>query len=148
MAKKKTVYTCSFCGHQSPKWMGRCPDCSQWNSFYEEVQNDSRLIQNVLGLSQAANPPRPISHIKQDSEQRISTHIGELDRVLGGGIVRGAVILIGGDPGIGKVVYAGPGHTLPYWRFGEERVCGDDHLMPKLLQRFNQARCRRAKAGK
>lgn len=99
MSKTKTIYTCSFCGHQTPKWLGKCPDCDQWNTFYEEVQTKTtrRSYDNSI-----ENHPVSINKIISTTDNRITTGINELDRVLGGGMVRGAVILIGGDPGIGK----------------------------------------------
>jgi len=106
MSKAKTVYTCTFCGYQSPKWLGKCPDCSQWNTFYEDIalSKSASLASSITGTRE--NHPQPINEIKLNHEDRISTDIGELDRVLGGGLVRGAVILIGGDPGIGKSTIA------------------------------------------
>jgi len=101
MAKIKTIFTCSFCGYQSPKWIGRCPDCDQWNTFYEELQKSSSKTAPFRPDAEASRPVA-IHTIATDREDRIITGIGELDRVLGGGLVRGAVILIGGDPGIGK----------------------------------------------
>jgi DNA repair protein RadA/Sms len=98
MAKIKTIYTCSFCGTQSPKWLGKCPDCDQWNTFYEEkqsaTQNGSRSASGAVPLA--------LHTIAAQQDDRTPTGISELDRVLGGGLVPGAVILIGGDPGIGK----------------------------------------------
>lgn len=101
MSKIKTIFTCSFCGYQSPKWIGRCPDCDQWNTFYEEIQKKNTVHASFRPEGEERHPV-PIHTITTDTEDRIATGIGELDRVLGGGLVRGAVILIGGDPGIGK----------------------------------------------
>ncbi len=100
MAKQKTVYTCSFCGHQAPKWLGKCPDCDQWNSFYEETV--SRGSGPLLRAVESGNAPVALSSVNPENSDRIQCGISELDRVLGGGLTRGAVILIGGDPGIGK----------------------------------------------
>jgi DNA repair protein RadA/Sms len=106
MSKTKTIYTCSFCGYQSPKWLGKCPDCSQWNTFYEDIAvNKNPAFASCISDARV-NQPQPINEIKLNHEDRISTGIRELDRVLGGGLVRGAVILIGGDPGIGKSTIA------------------------------------------
>ncbi|MEW6587293.1 MAG: ATPase domain-containing protein, partial [Nitrospirota bacterium] len=85
----------------SPKWLGKCPDCSEWNSFVEEKKesiNRQSSIVSHLGKSE----PQPLSSVTQQQGQRSSTCIRELDRVLGGGVVSGSVVLIGGDPGIGK----------------------------------------------
>ena len=100
--KSKTIFICQECGFQTPRWAGRCPDCSQWNSLKEEVTSgrSSTGIQKVL--QGAADKPTPITEIAIDPEPRLTTQLGELDRVLGGGVVPGSVILVGGDPGIGK----------------------------------------------
>ncbi len=106
MPKTKNIYTCSFCGYQSPKWLGKCPDCSQWNTFYEDIALTKSAAFTSGITDSRVNQPQPINEIKLHQEDRIATDIGELDRVLGGGLVRGAVILIGGDPGIGKSTIA------------------------------------------
>jgi DNA repair protein RadA/Sms len=98
MARRNTLFVCQDCGSTSPKWMGRCPDCSTWGSVVEEVRKDSRSS----GSRPSAREPVPLTNIPEDSSQRISTSLGELDRVLGGGMVPGSAILLGGDPGIGK----------------------------------------------
>lgn len=100
MAKTRARYVCQQCGCDSPKWLGRCPDCDQWNTFVEEVV---RVTPRSKREAPAIyNPPRPLSEITVGEHQRRVTGIGEFDRVLGGGIVPGSVVLIGGDPGIGK----------------------------------------------
>jgi DNA repair protein RadA/Sms len=105
MPKQKTIYTCSLCGYQSPKWLGKCPDCDQWNSFYEEVKvSPSRY--SALNPETSNSSPTPINEITLNTDNRILTDIKELDRVLGEGLVQGAVVLIGGDPGIGKSTLA------------------------------------------
>ena len=106
MSKIKTIYTCSFCGFQAPKWLGKCPDCDQWNTFYEELARSKPAASFSAITGERDNHPQPINQITVNSEDRVSAGIGELDRVLGGGLVRGAVILIGGDPGIGKSTIA------------------------------------------
>ena len=105
MAKAKitTVFYCQNCGYESSKWMGQCPGCREWNSFVEEKVNTkgtaSKASQKAAG---EAGKPSRLSEITLREEERMSTHIKELDRVLGGGIVPGSLILVGGDPGIGK----------------------------------------------
>jgi len=98
MSKAKTVFQCQSCGYSSPKWLGKCPDCGAWNSFSEERQSPKSLKSIVDGNS----GPIPLSSVTGGNEKRVPVGIAELDRVLGGGLVKGAVILIGGDPGIGK----------------------------------------------
>jgi DNA repair protein RadA/Sms len=101
----KTSYICTNCDHRSPKWLGRCPTCGSWNSFREEIIAPETIpASGWPGLGNSGNPPeaRPLSTVSNLEAATESTGIGEFDRVLGGGIVPGAVILIGGDPGIGK----------------------------------------------
>ncbi|MBI3753624.1 MAG: DNA repair protein RadA [Deltaproteobacteria bacterium] len=105
MVKLRTVYICQSCGYQSPKWMGKCPDCNQWNSLVEETAFEEKRGLKVFGCEtsfQAGSAPQPITTLEVKEEDRLKTGIGELDRVLGGGIVLGSAVLIGGDPGIGK----------------------------------------------
>ena len=100
--KSKTIFICQECGFQTPRWVGRCPDCSQWNSLKEEVTTGRAAIGIQKVLQGAADKPTPITEVEIHPEPRFSTSLGELDRVLGGGVVPGSVVLIGGDPGIGK----------------------------------------------
>lgn len=102
MAKGKTqVFFCQACGHESAKWMGQCPACREWNTFVEETVDKKSAGKAKRDLGAEAKGI-PLSQIEMTREERISTEIKELDRVLGGGIVRGSLILVGGDPGIGK----------------------------------------------
>jgi DNA repair protein RadA/Sms len=100
MRKVKTIYFCQNCGHQSPKWLGKCPSCGQWHQFVEEEAPE--IEREGLATLQLSEPPQSIGAIEADEKERMITGIGELDRVLGGGIVAGSAILVGGDPGIGK----------------------------------------------
>jgi len=95
--KNRTLYACQKCGYQSPKWLGKCPDCGSWNSMAEE----SACQSTRLPAGEVAKP-LPLSAVKRDLQQRSSCGIAEFDRVLGGGLVKGSMVLIGGDPGIGK----------------------------------------------
>lgn len=96
----KTVYVCQSCGTQSPRWMGKCPDCGQWNTMVEERVEKTKDVGS--SKRREGSEPLLLSDIQSRDEDRFATKIGELDRVLGGGIVAGSVVLIGGDPGIGK----------------------------------------------
>ena len=99
MAKQKTIFSCQNCGSQSPKWLGRCPDCQQWNTLVEEQP----LTTSGHARQQAtAGKPQRLSEIQSCEEDRLSCGLSELDRTLGGGVVPGSLILVGGDPGIGK----------------------------------------------
>lgn len=100
--KTKTVYTCQNCGSQSPKWIGKCPDCGSWNSFVEEDYGEQVPAKPRERAALYKDGPVLLRDIEIKDSSRIKTGIEELDRVLGGGIVSGSVVLIGGDPGIGK----------------------------------------------
>ena len=101
MAKIKTKYVCQQCGYETARYMGKCPECGNWETFVEEkvipeqTSKNNRVVLDIL-------PPTPIKEIKVGSEIRVSTNISEFDRVLGGGLVQGSLVLIAGDPGIGK----------------------------------------------
>jgi DNA repair protein RadA/Sms len=98
----KTIFSCQACGYQSPRWLGKCPDCGQWDSFAEEAQSRTQGKGALNAIAGTQGQPVPIDSIEIVHEHRLLTHIGELDRVLGGGLVSGTLVLIGGDPGIGK----------------------------------------------
>jgi DNA repair protein RadA/Sms len=104
MAKAKTTFFCQNCGAQSSKWIGKCPSCGEWNTYVEEVvqREDKANKWQSMGASGRERKPQPVAGITFDTDQRINTHNAELNRVLGGGLVPGSVILIGGEPGIGK----------------------------------------------
>ena len=100
--KKKTAYVCQSCGYDTSKWMGKCPGCGAWNSMVEEiVVPESEARRSGLGGTDAA-PPQPIGEITAEDLPRFSTGSGELDRVLGGGVIPGSMVLVVGDPGVGK----------------------------------------------
>ena len=104
MAKLKSVYFCSNCGNESPKWMGRCPACGEWGTFVEEIvgKNDFSKEEDMRSFSGIKSQPLPLNEINADEEPRINLCDAELNRVLGGGLVPASVVLIGGEPGIGK----------------------------------------------
>jgi DNA repair protein RadA/Sms len=101
VAKAKIVYGCQNCGYQSPKWLGKCPDCNQWNTLVEEKFERAAHPRDEFNLG-VKETPTSIAEISTAEEGRVLSGIGEFDRVLGGGLVPGSVTLIGGDPGIGK----------------------------------------------
>lgn len=109
MAKEKTVYVCSQCGQESAKWVGRCPACGEWNTYKEmtirqgsPTAAENRARRALTGLPEREVRPMALSEIKAEEEPRIDMHDAELNRVLGGGLVPGSLILLGGEPGIGK----------------------------------------------
>lgn len=104
MAKVKSKYVCQNCGYENPKWLGKCPECLQWNTFVEEVEEKLTPKQVSLAKQASKSTSRPIkiNSITTNKEERFSTSIPELDRVLGGGVIPGSLVLVGGDPGIGK----------------------------------------------
>jgi DNA repair protein RadA/Sms len=102
MSKPKTKFCCQECGYESAKWMGKCPSCQSWNSMVEEVETVVRTQGMNSSFTRTKEKAIPIIHIESNSEPRVLTNNKELNRVLGGGIVPGSLILVGGDPGIGK----------------------------------------------
>ena len=101
--KTKTVWFCRSCGNESPKWMGRCPACGEWNTMVEEtVATGKKSLQPQMSVPGAGHKPMPLSGIDFTVDNRISLNNGEMDRVLGGGLVEGSLVLVGGEPGIGK----------------------------------------------
>lgn len=134
MAKGKTatIFFCQSCGYESTKWMGQCPGCREWNSFVEETVNRSELKNTGGQLKKMVDKAEAcvLSEITIQEENKILTGIGELDRVLGGGIVQGSLTLVGGDPGIGKSTLllqvchhlAAYGHTVLYISGEESQV--------------------------
>jgi DNA repair protein RadA/Sms len=105
MAKLKSVYFCSNCGNESPKWMGKCPACGEWSTYVEElIRKDSAAAvkEDTRSFSSGRNVPQPLKEIRADEEPRIDMLDNELNRVLGGGLVPASLVLIGGEPGIGK----------------------------------------------
>ena len=101
MAKSKTIFVCSECGNESSKWLGKCPACNSWNTFYEQ-----KVVETKAGghkdLAKSENKPQKLNSYEAKETLRTSTGFGELDRVLGGGLVKGSLVLLGGEPGIGK----------------------------------------------
>ena len=102
MAKSKIIFECNQCGYQSGKWNGRCPDCGSWNSFEEVEQITSSKTSTSKKTADLTDKILELSEIDVDADVRYKTGIGEFDRVLGGGLVKGSIVLLGGAPGIGK----------------------------------------------
>ena len=150
MAEKiKSVYICNECGLESPKWYGRCPGCGEWNTFNEEIQRPA--ARNAVSATRGAARVQQLTTLVPEGEQRFKTGLKELDRVLGGGIVRGGLMLIGGDPGIGKstlllqicqhlgqnmkILYVSGEESEEQIKMRADRVCGDlsDNLLSARL---------------
>lgn len=102
MAKIKSVFVCSECGYESPKWYGKCPGCSNWNTMQEEIKESAKATSISQRRVSAYTKPVSVNEISTKDEERFDSGFRELNRVLGGGIVKGSLVLLGGDPGIGK----------------------------------------------
>lgn len=100
--KAKTIYYCTNCGNETPQWMGRCPACGAWNTLAEHVESPTKSVRRDISPVNPDRRPKRLAQIVSGSEQRFSTGLRELDRVLGGGAVKGSLVLVGGAPGIGK----------------------------------------------
>ena len=102
MAKAKSIYTCTECGGQAVKWQGQCPHCTAWNTLVETISESAAAGSNRFSAITGVSRLQRLSEVEAREESHVPTGLAEFDRVLGGGLVRGAVVLIGGDPGIGK----------------------------------------------
>ncbi|MDR3050408.1 MAG: DNA repair protein RadA [Oscillospiraceae bacterium] len=102
MPKTKTAYVCNQCGYETPRWLGRCPECGEWNTLVEQTAVPAAPAKAAKRPAGTGAVALPLGDIPEDGQLRASTGIGELDRVLGGGVVEGSLVLVGGDPGIGK----------------------------------------------
>lgn len=102
MAKVKKAYFCKNCGYEAPKWMGRCPSCGEWNTFTEEIISKESTSSVTSLMRLPSSRPQRISEIRENQVERLDTGNAEVNRVLGGGLVRGSLVLLGGEPGIGK----------------------------------------------
>ncbi|MBK5252287.1 MAG: DNA repair protein RadA [Peptostreptococcaceae bacterium] len=141
MAGKNTKYVCQECGYVSVKWMGRCPECGNWQSFVEEFEIKAAKSKFYSMDDEKSGSPMRLSEINMEREERIKTGIGELDRVLGSGIVRGSVVLVGGSPGIGK-------STLLLQIAGTETLLkGNDILYVSGEESFRQIKMRAQRIG-
>jgi DNA repair protein RadA/Sms len=106
MSKTKTVFVCQNCGAESPKWIGRCPSCKEWNTYHEEIVSPAASHDLSFLKEKSDKKPELLDTISADEKNRQKTGISELDRILGGGMVSGSVILLGGEPGVGKSTLA------------------------------------------
>jgi DNA repair protein RadA/Sms len=106
MTKSKTVFVCQNCGAESAKWIGRCPSCREWNTYHEEIIAPASTRSSSFIADQPKRKPELLEQISSDEQKRRKTGISELDRILGGGMVNGSLILIGGEPGVGKSTLA------------------------------------------
>lgn len=106
MAKSKTIFVCQNCGVESAKWIGRCPSCKEWNTYHEEIIASTPAQQASFVINREKRKPELLDNIKANEQDRKKTGISELDRILGGGIVGGSLILLGGEPGVGKSTLA------------------------------------------
>lgn len=102
MAKTKTKFVCQNCGYTTAKWMGRCPECGTWDSLAEELETPASGPQQSFLMPKEAPKPKTLDKVMLTEVERLKTGINEFDRVLGGGLVPGSLVLLGGDPGIGK----------------------------------------------
>ena len=105
MAKVKSSYVCQNCGATSVKWLGRCPSCGQWNTFVEQRVAEAPKRASMISVSRQA-VPEPLANVRNSNEERVDCGVGEINRLLGGGMVPGSLILLGGEPGIGKSTLA------------------------------------------
>src|SRR5918997_4744658 len=146
MARSATVYACAECGHESPKWHGRCPGCGQWNTLAEEARAapaaGGRGAGAAGGGRAGARALRPVrlGEVETPKVDRLLTGIGELDRVLGGGLVPGSLVLIGGAPGIGK-------STLPTGALGNLAAAGHEVLYVSGEESAAQVKLRAERLG-
>ena len=106
MAKSKSVFICQNCGAESSKWIGRCPSCQEWNTYHEEIIVPASSRESSFKIDQEKKKPELLDNIKSDEQSRQKTGLAELDRILGGGMVGGSLILLGGEPGVGKSTLA------------------------------------------
>ena len=106
MPKNKTIFICQNCGAESAKWIGRCPSCKEWNTYHEEIVVPASSRETSFLSKQEKRKPELLDNIKSDEQYRQKSGISELDRILGGGIVNGSLILLGGEPGVGKSTLA------------------------------------------
>ncbi|MGN1037050.1 MAG: ATPase domain-containing protein, partial [Ruminococcus sp.] len=121
MAKSKYIYVCNQCGYESSKWNGKCPSCGSWNSFEEELRGDALKASPLSGSADLSDKITELAEIDFNSDIRYDTGLQELNRVLGGGLVKGSIVLLGGEPGIGKSTillqicqFLGDDHSILY----------------------------------
>ncbi len=134
MAKQKSVWHCSECGHKQFKWIGQCPSCHQWNTFQEELELTT-LSRRFEAQSTQLSRPIKINEVKLQESRRILTHMGECDRLIGGGVVPGSLTLVGGDPGIGKsTLLLQLSHSLAKQGLIVLYICGEESVEQTSLR--------------
>lgn len=128
MSKTKSVWYCSQCGHKQIKWAGQCSQCQQWNTFHEETEFSPSLLRFQAQVVERSRPVK-LKEVSQTTTPRILTKIGEIDRLLGGGVVPGSLSLIGGDPGIGKsTLMLQLAHALASQGLVVLYICGEESV--------------------
>ena len=129
MAKEKTVYVCSNCGQESPKWVGKCPSCGAWNTYVEEIVRKETVNKRpVSGMETAKAKPVTLDEIAADDEPRIDLHDAELNRVLGGGLVQGSLVLIGGSTRVDFPIPGSPPTSTREPESGRRGTAGPVHI--------------------
>ena len=138
MAKEKRYYVCQECGYKTVNWMGKCSNCGAWNSFEEKIENKNSSKQNIM---REGKEPQPITEVTSSVRQRLKTNINELDRVLGGGVVSGSLILLGGAPGIGKSTLILQVASLFSNKYGKTLYLSGEESAPQLKMRAERLDC-------
>jgi DNA repair protein RadA/Sms len=141
MAKAKKYYLCQECGYKSVNWMGKCSNCGSWDSFEEVIEDKSNKNNNKCSLEREEKEPQPITQISSVKRQRYQSDITELDRVLGGGIVSGSLILLGGAPGIGKSTLILQVASLFSRKYGKTLYLSGEESASQIKMRAERLNC-------
>ena len=140
MAKEKRFYVCQECGYKTANWMGKCSSCGSWNSFKEKIESKDKSKSKKYIIREEKNP-QPITKINSVQKQRLNTNIEELDRVLGGGVVSGSLILLGGAPGIGKSTLILQVASLFSQKYGKTLYMSGEESAPQIKMRAERLNC-------
>jgi len=141
MAKEKRYYVCKECGYKSVNWMGRCSSCGNWNTFVEKIEDPKKKKRRIETGIKENNKPLPITKIATVEKQRLTTGTEELDRVLGGGIVSGSLVLLGGAPGIGKSTLILQVASLFSEKYGKTLYFSGEESAQQLKMRAERLNC-------